>query len=136
MRFIIVIKATADSEAGVMPPESLMAQMADYHEELQRAGVLVDAAGIQPTSKGWRVRYSGDNRALTEGPFPDAVGQISGYTLIDVKSRQEALDWSMRYPNPAGNGKACEIDVRQLFGLDDFETNPTVERMREMGAGT
>jgi len=136
MRFMIIVKGTQDSEAGVMPEESLMAAMADYHQELTKAGVLLDASGLQPTSKGWRIKYSGNERTLVDGPFTESKEVFAGYTIIQVKSRQEALDWSRRYPNPAGEGKPAEIEVRQFFELEDFAPSPTLERFREMGVGS
>jgi hypothetical protein len=133
MRFMIIVKATGDSEAGVMPPESLIAEMADYHEELAKAGVLLDGSGLQPSSKGWRVKYDGDKRTVVDGPFTEAKELIAGYTLIQVKSREEAMEWARRFPNPSIDGGAAEIEVRQLFELDDFEQGPAVERFRELG---
>lgn len=124
MRYMIIVKASADSEAGVMPTESLLAAMASYHEELARAGVLLDATGLKASSHGWRVRYeSGDRRRIIDGPFAETKELIAGYTLIQVRSREEALEWSRRFPNPAIDGGACEIEVRQLFELEDFQAD-------------
>ena len=91
MRFMILVKASADSEAGVMPEEALMAAMADYHEQLSQAGVLLDANGLQPTRKGWRIRYRGGQRSLIDGPFPETKELVAGYTVIQVRSREEAV---------------------------------------------
>jgi hypothetical protein len=125
---MIIVKATTDSEAGVMPPEELFAAMAAYHEELAKAGALLDASGLQPSSKGWRIRYQGARRTLIDGPFTETKELIAGYTLIQVNSREEALEWSRRFPNPAmGDG---EIEVRQLFELEDFEPSASIERFR------
>ncbi|HEX6827617.1 MAG TPA: YciI family protein [Burkholderiales bacterium] len=135
MRFMIIVKATADSEAGVMPGEDLLAEMAQYHGELQKAGVLLDGSGLQASSKGWRIRYSGKQRTVVDGPFAETKELIAGYTLIQVKSREEALEWTRRFPNPTIGGKPCEIEVRQLFELEDFAPSETVERFREMGMG-
>jgi hypothetical protein len=135
MRFMMIVKATKDSEAGVMPSEKLIAEMAKYHEELQKAGVLLDASGLQPSSKGWRVKYSGAKRALVDGPFAETKELIAGYTLIQVKSREEGMEWARRFPNPAGNGKEGEIEVRQLFELEDFGPSEAVDRFRDMGIG-
>ena len=132
MRFMIIVKATKDSEAGVMPDEKLIARMATFHEELAKAGALLDASGLQSSSKGWRIEYRGGKSALTDGPFAETKELIAGYTLIQVKSREEALDWTRRFPNPAGDGKDGEIEVRQLFELDDFGPSESVERFREM----
>src|SRR5881409_868141 len=110
MRFMMIVKATKNSEAGVMPPEKLMAEMQKYHEELQKAGVLLDASGLQASSKGWRVKYSGSKRTVIDGPFSEAKELIAGYTIIQVKSREEAMEWTRRFPNP-GEDEA-EIEVR------------------------
>ncbi|HEX9754149.1 MAG TPA: YciI family protein [Gemmatimonadales bacterium] len=136
MRFMIIVKATRDSEAGVMPEEKLIASMATYHEELQKAGVLLDASGLQPSSKGWRVKYSGAKRTTIDGPFTEAKELIAGYTLIQVKSREEAMEWARRFPNPAVDGNEGEIEVRQLYELEDFGPSEAIERFREMGVGT
>jgi hypothetical protein len=133
---MIIVKATKDSEAGVMPSEELIAQMAAYHEELKKAGVLLDASGLQASSKGWRIQYSGDKRSVIDGPFAETKELIAGYTLIQVKSREEALEWTKRFPNPAVDGKEGEIEVRQLFELEDFGPGEAIERFREMGIGT
>jgi len=94
---------------------------------------LLDASGLQPSSKGWRVRYSAGKRAVIDGPFAEAKELIAGYTLIQAKSREEALEWSKRFPNPAGEGKDAEIEVRQLFELEDFGPSEGVNRFREIG---
>lgn len=135
MRYMIIVKASKDSEAGVMPEEKLMAAMASYHEELAKAGVLLDASGLKPTSKGWRVKYSGGKRTVIDGPFTETKELIAGYTLIQVKSRDEAMEWSRRFPNPVGEGRECEIEVRPLFELDDFAPGEAVERFREIEVG-
>lgn len=133
MRFMIIVKASADSEAGVMPEASLMAAMADYHEQLAQAGVLLDASGLQSSAKGWRVVYEGTQRRVIDGPFAETKELIAGYTLIQVRSREEALEWSRRFPNPHLQDGA--IEVRQLFELDDFAPNEAVSRFREMRVG-
>jgi hypothetical protein len=135
MRFMIIVKATRDSEAGAMPGEKLIADMATYHEQLQKAGVLLDASGLQPSSKGWRIKYSKGKRTVVDGPFTEAKELIAGYTIIQVKSREEALEWTRRFPNPAIDGKDGEIEIRQLFELEDFGLSDAVERFREMGIG-
>src|SRR4030095_282352 len=132
MRFMIIVKANKDSEAGVMPEEALIAKMATYHEELAKAGALLDASGLQASSKGWRIQYSGEKRTMIDGPFTETKELIAGYTLIQVKSREEALEWTQRYPNPAGDGKEGQIEVRQLFEPEDFGPSDAVERFREM----
>ena len=138
MRFMIIVKATKESEAGAMPkPEDgMMEAMADYHEDLAKAGVLLDASGLHPTSKGFRVRYSGDRRSVVDGPFAETKELIAGYTVIQTKSRGEAVEWARRMPNPYGKGVDGEIEVRQLFELDDFEPSEAVERFRQMELAT
>jgi hypothetical protein len=135
MRYMILVKATKDSEAGAMPPEELFVAMAEYHEQLVKAGVLLDASGLQPSSKGWRIKYSRGKRTVIDGPFTEVKELVAGYTIIQVKSREEALEWSRRFPNPAIDGGDCEIEVRQLFELDDFGESDAIERFREMGVG-
>jgi len=132
---MIIVKATKDSEAGVMPHEKILTEMAKYHEELQKAGVLLDASGLQASSKGWRIRYSGAKRTVVDGPFTEAKELIAGYTMIQVKSREEAMEWARRFPNPSIDGKEAEIEVRQLFELDDFGPSEAVDRFRKMQLG-
>ncbi len=120
---MIIVKGNGDTEAGTMPGEQLIGEMAEYHEELVRAGVLLDAAGLRPTSKGARIRYSKGKRTMTDGPFTEAKEIIAGYTLIQVKSREEALEWAKRFPNPHGEGADAEIEIRQLYEPDDFAPN-------------
>ena len=136
MRFMIIVKGNADSEAGVQPDEELFEAMADFHEELVKAGVLLDASGLQPTSKGWRIRYSGGKRTVIDGPFAESKELIAGYTLIQVKSREEALEWARRFPAPFGEDAEGEIEVRQLYEIEDFAPSEATERFREMGVGT
>lgn len=135
MRFMIIVKATPDSEAGVMPEEKLMAAMAEYHEQLAKAGVLLDGNGLHPSAKGWRIRYKGGQRQLIDGPFSEVKELVAGYTLIQVRSREEAVEWTRRFPAPMGDLKDAEIEVRQLFEMDDFAPCAAVERFREMGMG-
>jgi len=129
---MIIVKANRDTEAGIMPEEKLIAAMAKYHEELVKAGVLLDASGLQPSSKGWRIKYSGGKRTVIDGPFAEAKELIAGYTLIQVKAKEEAMEWARRFPNPAVDGKEGEIEVRQLFELDDFGSSEAVERFRKL----
>ncbi|MDI5986643.1 YciI family protein [Halomonas sp. M4R5S39] len=133
MRFMIIVKANQDTEAGAMPEESMVAAMADYHEELARAGALIDASGLHPSTRGWRIRYRGDQRLVTDGPFAEAKELIAGYTLIQATSREEALEWTKRFPNPAGPGGDAEIEVRQLFELEDFPPGEAIQRFRQLG---
>jgi hypothetical protein len=138
MRFMIIVKATPDSEAGRFPgnPEPLFAAMAAFHEELSRAGALLDASGLQPSSKGWRVQYEGKKRTIVDGPFTESKELIAGYTLIQTRTRDEAIEWSRRFPNPIGEGVRCHIEVRQLYEMADFEglvEDKTAERFRDIG---
>jgi len=132
---MIIVKASKDSEGGVMPEEKLIAAMATCHEELAKAGVLLDASGLKPSSKGWRIQHSGGKRTVIDGPFTEAKELIAGYTLIQVKSKEEAIEWTRRFPNPAVDGKEGEIEIRQLFELEGFGPSEAVERFREMGVG-
>ncbi|WP_290653298.1 YciI family protein [Aquisalimonas sp.] len=135
MRFMIIVKGDEKVEAGAMPDPEAIAAMADYHEELEQAGVLVDASGLQPSSKGFRIRYAGATRSVVDGPFAETRELIGGYTTIRVNSREEAVQWAMRFPNPRGEGEACEIEVRKMFDLEDFEPSEAIERFRRMGVG-
>ncbi len=136
MRFMIMVKSNMDSEAGVMPEERLIAAMANYHEELVKAGVLLDASGLQPSSKGWRIKYSGRKRTVIDGPFAESKELIAGYTLIKVKSREEALEWAKRFPSPFGEEADGEIEIRQLFELEDFDPSEAVDRFRGIELAT
>jgi hypothetical protein len=134
---MILVKATSESEAGTLPDEALAAQMASYHEELAKAGALIDASGLQPTSRGWRIRYSTEDgksgkRVVTDGPFTETKELLAGYTIIRARTREEAREWTKRFPNPAGTGVACEIEVRQLFELEDFGESPAMARFRTL----
>jgi hypothetical protein len=135
MRFMIIVKANRDTEAGVMPEEKLIAEMTAYHEDLANAGVLLDASGLHPSAKGFRIRFTDNQRSVVDGPFAEAKELIAGYTLIDVASRDEAIEWAKRMPNPAGDGKVGEIEVRQLFELEDFPPSESIERMRQLEVG-
>ena len=133
MRFMIIVKATAQTEQGVMPTEALIASMADFHEQLAKAGVLLDASGLQPSAKGWRVHYDGRQRRVVDGPFAETKELVAGYTVIQTRSREEALEWSRRFPNPAVDGGIAEIEVRQMYELEDFGASEATERFRELG---
>jgi hypothetical protein len=108
--------------------------MARYHEELAAAGVLLDASGLQPSARGARIRYSGGKRTVVDGPFAETKELIAGYTLIQVKSREEAMEWARRFPAPHEGGTG-EIEIRQLYELEDFGTSPTLNRFRDIGLG-
>lgn len=132
MRFMIIVKATQDSEAGIMPEADLLAEMGAFHEELMKAGVLLDGTGLQPSSKGWRVNYDGDKKTVIDGPFAETKELIAGYTLIKTNTKEEAIEWSKRYPNPAGRGRKTHIEVRQLFELDDFEPSKEIDTFKNI----
>jgi hypothetical protein len=117
MRFMILVKASPGSE---VPDESVITAMADYHEQLAKAGVLLDAAGLQPSARGWRIRHADGRRVVIDGPFAEASELVAAYTLIQVHSREEALEWTRRFPALPGQGAGAEIEVRQLFEVDDF----------------
>jgi hypothetical protein len=139
MRFMIMVKATKDTEAGKFPAnaEKLFEAMGAYHDALVKAGVLLDASGLQPSSSGWKVKYSGDKRVVVDGPFTEAKEMIAGYTIIQTKTRAEALEWTRRFPKPHFD-EECEIEVRQLYELEDFETidaaKEAIGRFRDMDA--
>ena len=135
MRFMIIVKSTPEFEAETSPQpadEKLMAAMADYHEELARAGVLLDGSGLQPSRKGWRIHYDGQKRTVIDGPFAESKELIAGFTTIQVRNREEAMAWSRRYPNPVGENAPAVIEVRQLYELDDFEPGLQLDRLREI----
>ncbi|MDR6926653.1 YciI family protein [Pseudomonas sp. BE134] len=126
MRFMIIVKASQDSEAGVMPNEELLRAMGNYNEELVKAGIMIDGEGLHPTSKGTRVRFSGDKRTVIDGPFAETKELIAGYWIWQVKSKQEAIDWVKRCPNPMP-GTEAEIEIRQVFEAEDFGAEFTPE---------
>ena len=133
MRYLMIVKATRDSEAGVMPGDELLSAMTKYNEELVKAGVLLDGAGLKPSSKGARIRYSGAKRIVVDGPFTEAKELVAGYWLIQVNSHEEAIEWAKRAPNPHGEGnEAGEIEVRPLFEIDDFGDSPAVQEARKV----
>jgi hypothetical protein len=134
MRFMILVKASKDSEAGVIPSEELFSAMADYHEQLAKAGVLLDANGLQPSSKGWRIKDSGGKRTVIDGPFTETKELVAGYTIIQVRSPQEALEWAQRMPNPLNEDG--EIEIRQMFELEELGASEALERFRELGVST
>lgn len=118
MKFMVMVKATQESEAGLMPSEQLLADMGRYNESLVRAGVLLAGEGLHPSSKGARVRFSGANRSVVEGPFPDTESLVAGFWLLQVKSKEEVIEWVKRCPNPTPG--ESEIEIRQVFEADDF----------------
>ena len=115
-----------------MPGEKLINEMQKYHEELQKAGVLLDGSGLKPSRHGWRVKYAGGKRTVIDGPFAEAKELVAGYTLIQVKSREEAMEWARRFPNPSVDGGEAELEIRPLYELEDFGDSEGIQRFREM----
>lgn len=135
MRYMIIVKASAQSEANVMPTPAKLDEMGKYHEALAGAGVLVDGSGLRSTEYGWRVRYDGAQRSVVDGPFAETKELIAGYTIIQVDSPEQAREWTRRFPNPNLDDSPCEIEVRRMFELEDFEQGEAVDRFREIGMG-
>ncbi len=133
MKFMMIVKANKDSEAGVMPSEELIGAMGKYNEKLIEAGVLVDLAGLQPSSKGMRVKFSGGEQTIIDGPFAETKELIAGYWLIQVKSKEETVTWLKQVPAPFGKDAEGEVELRQLFEMDDFEPSDAVEHQKELG---
>src|SRR5579859_5486311 len=133
MRFMMIVKANKDSEAGKMPSEDLLAAMANYNEQLVNAGVLVDLAGLQSSAKGFRVRFSGGKRSVIDGPFAETRELIAGYWIINVKSRQEAVDWARKIPAPFGPQEESYVEVRQFFEMEDFAPSEAIDHHKEVG---
>src|SRR2546423_6320687 len=120
MRFMVMVKATAESEAGVLPDEQLLTEMGKYNEEMVKAGVMLAGEGLQPSSKGARVKFSGGKRTVTDGPFAEAKELVAGFWLIQVKSKEEAIEWVKRCPDPMGQDVEAEIEIRQVYEASDF----------------
>jgi hypothetical protein len=125
MRFMVMIKADKNTEAGVMPDEKLLAAMGQYNEDLVKAGIMLAGEGLQPSSKGARVRFSGDKRTVIDGPFAETKELIAGFWIWQVKSKEEAIEWVRRCPNPTG--EEAEIEIRQVFEAEDFGAEFTPE---------
>jgi len=119
MRFMVIVKATQESEAGVLPDARLITEMGKFNEELSKAGVMLAGEGLQSSSKGARVRISGDKRTVTDGPFPETKELVAGFWIWQVKSKEEAIEWAKRCPNPHP-GMESEIEIRQVFEAEDF----------------
>ena len=132
MRFMVLIKATKDSEAGVLPDEKLLADMGKFNEELVKAGIMLDGEGLHPSSKGARIKFSGGKRTVIDGPFPETKELIAGFWIWRVKSKAEAIEWVKKCPNPMPNVEA-EIEIRQIFEAEDFGAEFTPE-LREQEA--
>jgi len=131
MRVMVIVKASKDSEAGKMPTEEMLAKMAKFNEEMVKAGIMLDGAGLKPTSQGARIRFSGDKRSVIDGPFTETKELIAGYWIIQVKNMAEAIEWMKRCPNP--HQEDCEIEIRPFFELEDFAPSAAVEHHRAIG---
>ncbi len=136
MRFVVMVRATKDSEAGTMPSQALIEAMNKFNEELVNAGVMLAGEGLQPSSKGARIKYVGDKRTVIDGPFAETKELIAGFWIWQVKSLEEAVEWAKRCPNPFENGES-EIEIRQVFEAEDFgaaltpEAREHEQRLRE-----
>jgi hypothetical protein len=139
MKFMVMVKASAASEAGVMPSEKLLAEMGNFNEELVKAGVMLAGEGLHPSSKGARVRFNGSQRTVIDGPFAETKELIAGFWIIDVSSKEEAIEWMKRCPNPHEEGES-EVEIRQIFTMEDFgqeftpELREQEDRLREQVA--
>ena len=125
MRFMMIVKASKESEAGAMPEEKVLAEMAKYNEELVKAGVMLDGSGLKPSSKGARVKYSGSKRTVIDGPFAETKELVAGFWVIQVKSKEEAVEWAKRVPFEDG-----EVELRPFFELEDFAPGPAIDHHR------
>jgi hypothetical protein len=128
MRFMVLVKASKESEAGVLPDEHILTAMAKYNEELVEAGVMLSGDGLQASSKGARVRFDGKRRTVVDGPFPETKELLAGYWIWRCKSKDEAIDWLKRAPFDGGT----EVEIRQIFELEDFGANEGIERHRKL----
>ncbi len=131
MRFIMMVKANKESEAGKPPSEELLTAMGKYNEELVKAGVLLEAAGLHPSSRGARIKFSAGKRTIVDGPFAETKELIAGFWIIQTKSREEAMEWARRVPSPHPGGEG-EIEVRQFFELEDFAPSPAIDEARKL----
>lgn len=133
MRFMVIVKATKNSEAGALPTKRLLAEMGAFNEELSKAGVMLAGEGLQPSSKGARVKFSGNKRTVVDGPFPETKELVAGFWLWQVKSKQEAIEWVKRCPHPMP-GEDAEIEIRQVYEAEDFgeEFSPEMRKQEEL----
>lgn len=131
MRFMMIVKASKESEAGVMPSEALLAAMGAFNETMVKAGVMLAGEGLQASSKGWRIRHSKGVRSVIDGPFPETEKLVAGFWIIQVNTREEAMEWAMRCPAPQEGGEG-EIELRQVFELEDFAPSDAIDLHREL----
>src|SRR5712691_2283657 len=133
MRFMVIVKATKETEAGALPKQELLEAMGKFNEEMVKAGVMLAGEGLQPSSKGARIRWSGGKRTVIDGPFTETKELIAGFWLIQVKSKEEAIEWMKRCPAPMGPGKDAELEIRQVFEASDFgeEFTPELRKQEE-----
>ncbi len=131
MRFMVIVKASRDSEAGIMPTEAQLGAMGAFNDEMVKAGIMLDGAGLKPTSKGVRIRIDGERRTVIDGPFAETKELIAGYWIIDVKSMDEAIAWMKRVPEP--HAEISEIEIRPFYELEDFGESPAVAHHRQVG---
>src|ERR1051325_10145571 len=131
MRFMVIVKASKDSEAGKMPTEEMLGAMGKFNEEVVKAGIMLDGGGLEPTSQGARIRFSGKTRTVIDGPFTETKELIAGYWIIQVKNKAEAIEWMKRCPNPYEEDG--EIEIRQFFELEDFGESPAIDHHKAVG---
>ena len=131
MRFMVIVKASKDSEAGKMPSEEMLGAMAKFNEEMVKAGIMLDGAGLKPTSQGARIRFSGSKRSVIDGPFAETKELIAGYWIIQAKNMAEAIEWMKRCPKP--HEEDCEIEIRQFFEIEDFGQSAAVDHHKAIG---
>ncbi len=136
MRFVIFVRSVPAFEAAETfdPDPELLAEMTAYHEELARAGVLLDGSGLHPSRTGWRVVWDAHGQHVVDGPFAEAKELVAGWTLIQVRDREEAMAWSRRFPNPVGRGQPAVIEVRQVLEAEDFPPGPSTDRLKAIDA--
>jgi len=136
MRFMIIVRSTKDTETGALPEEKIVAAMSVYHEELAKAGVLLDANGLHPSSHGFRVRWRAGKQTLVDGPFAETKELIAGYTMIQVKTPAEAREWAKRFPAPFGESRDGEVEVRRVYELDEIGSPEALAGFRELDLAT
>jgi hypothetical protein len=132
MRFMMIVKANKDSEAGKLPSPEMIETMNKYNEELIKAGVMVDGVGLHSSAKGARIQFSGNKKTVIDGPFAETKELIAGFWIIKVNSKQEAIDWALKAPNPHGEGAETNIELRQFFEMEEFGESEAVDKARDL----